>query len=117
MLLDTGVVASEDVALVGARNLDPPEAEFVEQQGIDDSLDRALSGVEAVYVALDVDVLDPGEIDVLFPEPDGPSAVEIEQLLRDLTGRGTIAGMGITGSLPTERDAAIAVRMLSAAGF
>ena len=31
MLLDAGVVAPEDAALVGARNLDPPEAEYVEQ--------------------------------------------------------------------------------------
>jgi arginase len=117
MLLDRGVVAAEDAALVGARNLDPPEAEFVERHGIDDTLNRALSGVDAVYIALDLDVFDPSEVDVLFAEPDGPSADEIERLLQDIASRATIAGMGVTGSLPTERDAALAVRMLSAAGF
>jgi arginase len=117
MLLDSGVVATEDAALVGARNLDPPESEFIVRNGIDDSLDRALSGVDAVYVALDLDVLDPSEVDVLFPEPDGPSADEIDGLLRDLAGRTTIAGIGVTGILPTDRDAGLAVRMLSAAGF
>jgi arginase family enzyme len=116
-LLDDGVVATDDTALVGARNLDPPEADFVARHGIDDSLDRALSDADAVYVALDLDVLDPSEVDVLFPEPDGPSAEEIESLLRDLATRTTIAGMGVTGILPTDRNAALVARMLRAAGF
>jgi arginase len=117
MLLDAGVVASADAALVGARNLDLPEAEYVEQAGIDDSLDRALAGVDATYVALDIDVLDQSEADVLIPEPDGPSPDEVETLLRDIAGRTRIAGMGVTGLLRTERNAAIAARMLRAAGF
>jgi arginase len=117
MLLDAGVVAAEDAALVGARNLDPPEIAFMHEAGIDDSLDRALAGVDAAYVALDLDVLDPGEIDVLIPEPDGLSTDDVEALLRDLAGRVRIAGMGVTAALPTERDAAVATRMLAAAGF
>ena len=102
---------------MGARSLDPPEAEFVQANGIDDSLDRALAGVDATYVALDLDVLDPSEVDVLIPEPDGPSATRSKRLLRDIAGRTTIAGMGVTGMLATERDAALAARMLAAAGF
>jgi arginase len=117
MLLDGGVVAAEDAALVGARNLDPPEVEFMNAAGIDDSLERALAGVEATYVALDLDVLDPSEVDVLMSEPDGPSASEIETLLNDLAGRTWIAGIGVTGLLPTERNATLAARMLAAAGF
>jgi arginase len=117
MLLDAGVASTEDVALVGARNLDPPEVEFVSRHGIDDSLDRALAGVDATYVALDLDVLDPSGVDVLIPEPAGPSADEIDALLRDIAGRTTIAGMGVTGFLATERNAALAARMLRAAGF
>jgi arginase len=117
MLLDGGVVALEDAALLGARNLDPPEAEYMASVGLDDSLDRALADVDATYVALDVDVLDPDEVDVLIPEPDGPSADELEAMLRDLASRTTIAGMGVTGLLATDRDAALARRMLAAAGF
>jgi len=117
MLLDAGVVAPEDAALVGARNLDPPEAEYVERAGIDDSLDRALAGVDATYVALDIDALDPSEVDVLIPEPYGPSPDEVDALLRDIAGRTRIAGIGVTGLLATERNAAIAARMLRAAGF
>lgn len=117
MILDGGLVRAEDAALVGARSLDPPEAEFIAATGIDDSLDRALAGIDAVYVALDLDVLDPSEVDVLIAEPDGPSAGEIEDLLRSIAGRTTLAGIGVTGFLATERNAALAARMLAAAGF
>jgi arginase family enzyme len=117
MILDTGIASPEDVALVGARNLDPPEAEFVNRVGIDDSLDRALAGVDATYVALDVDVLDPSEVDVLIPEPNGMSSDDLEALLRDVAAHTPVAGMGVTGLLATERDARLARRMLAAAGF
>jgi arginase len=117
MLLDGGVAASEDAALLGARSLDPPEVDFMRDVGLDDSLERALAGVDATYVALDLDVLDPAEIDVLVPEPDGMSADELEAVLRDLSAATTLAGIGVTGFLPTDRNASVAVRMLAAAGF
>lgn len=117
MLLDGGTVQADDAALVGARSLDPPEAAFMQAEGIDDSIERALADTEAVYVALDLDVLDPSEIDVLIPERDGVSADELETLLRGLAGRARIAGIGVTGFLATERNAAVATRMLVAAGF
>ena len=60
LALDEGSVATTDVALVGARDLDPPEAAYVAEHGIDDDVGRALAGADAVYVALDVDVLEPG---------------------------------------------------------
>jgi arginase len=117
MLLDGGVVSPGDAALVGARNLDPPESAFVAATGIDDSIDRALTGVSATYVALDLDVLDPSEVDVLISEPNGPSAGEIEVLLREIADRTTIAGMGVTGFLATDRNVSLVERMLTAAGF
>jgi arginase len=117
MLLDAGTVDPQDAALVGARSLDPPEVEYMAQVGLDDSIERALSGADAAYVALDLDVLDPSEIDVLIPEPDGMSADELESLLRGLAETCDIAGAGITGFLATERNAAVAARMLAAAGL
>ncbi len=117
MLLDGGVVSPADAALVGARSLDPPEVAFLEEAGLDDSVERALDGTDAAYVALDLDVLEPGEVDVLIPEPGGLAAAELEALLSDLAGRTTVAGMGVTGFLRTERNAALAARMLAAAGF
>ncbi|HEU0246096.1 MAG TPA: arginase family protein [Gaiellaceae bacterium] len=117
MLLDDEVVAPGDVALVGARNLDPPEAEYVADTGIDDSLERALAGVDAAYVALDLDVLDPAEADVFMAEPDGPTVTKIEGVLRDACERSTIVGIGVTGFLATERNVAVITRALAAAGF
>lgn len=117
MLLDAGDVRAEDAALVGARNLDPPEAEFMAAAAIDDSLDRALADTDATYVALDLDVLDPSEVDVLIPEPEGLAPEELEALLREIAARATVAGIGVTGFLPSERNARLARRMLAAAGF
>ena len=61
MLLDSGTVQPADAVLVGARNLDPPEVEFIAASGLRtgvDELDGALDGADAVYVAFDADVLD-----------------------------------------------------------
>jgi arginase family enzyme len=117
MLLDDGIVRAEDVALVGARNLDPPEVEYMAAQGIDDSLERALADVDTVYVALDLDVLEPSEAEVLFPEPNGPSVEEVEATLRDVVSRARLAGMGVTGHLHDHRNVAVASRLVAAAGL
>jgi len=117
MALDAGWNRAADAGFGGARSLDPPEVAFMAQAGIDDSIDRALTGADAAYVALDLDVLDPSEVDVLIPEPHGPSADEVEALLHDVAARTTIAGMGVTGFLATERNTVLVTRMLAAAGF
>lgn len=117
MLLDSGVVAPARVALVGARNLDPPEVDYLAETGIDGSLDRALAAADAAYVALDLDVLDPSEADVLMAEPDGASVEELETILRDTGERTTIAGVGVTGFLASERNLSVITRLLAAGGF
>jgi len=117
MLLDAGVIAPEDVALVRARSLDPLEQDYLDETGIDDSLDRALAGVDAVYVALDLDVLDPGDAEVFVPEPDGATIEEIEAILRDAVSRAPLAGMGVTGHVRDERNIPVVARLLAAAGL
>ncbi len=117
MLLDDGVVHAEDAALVGARNLDPPEAAFLAETGIDDSLDRALAGADAAYVALDLDVLDPDEADVFMPEPGGPSVEAVEGVLREVASRLPVAGAGVTGLLQRDRNVGVVTRLLAAAGL
>ena len=87
MAIDAGAVEPADVALVGARNLDPPELAYLAATGIDDDLDRALDGCDRVYVAFDCDVLRPGELAVFMPEPGGPTLAEAEALLRDVAAR------------------------------
>jgi len=117
MLLDDGVVVPEDVALVGARSLDPGEVEYLTETGLDDDVERALRGADAVYVALDVDVLEPSEASVFMPEPEGPSANEVAAILRDLASRAPLAGMGVTGLRPDVRNGPLVERLLTAAGL
>jgi arginase len=117
MLLADGVVAPEDVALVGARSLDPGEIAYLAETGIDESVERALAGVDGVYLALDLDVLDPADAAMFMPEPEGPSVDEIDSTLRAVTTRATVVGAGVTGMLPEERNVPVATRLLAAAGL
>ena len=116
MAIDAGAVAPGDIALVGARSLDPPEVEYLGAAGIDDDVDRALAGCDRVYVALDCDVLRPGELDVFMPEPGGPTLAELEELLARVTGAVPLAGLGLTG-LRESADPATLARLAAAAGL
>lgn len=116
MAIDAGAVDPADVALVGARRLDPPEVVYMEAAGIDDDLDRALDGCDRVYVAFDCDVLLPGELAVFMPEPGGLTLAAAETLLRDIVARCTLAGLGLTG-LSGEADATVVARLAAAAGL
>jgi arginase len=103
MLIDGGSVQPEDVALVGARNLDPPEEEFIAAQGVrtgDDAVGRALLGVDCVYVALDADVFREDEVDAFMPEPGGMTLDEVERLFRRLADEATVIGAGFSGLRP-----------------
>ena len=115
-VLDAGGVRLDDVALVGTRNLDPPEAAYVRAAGLDDDVERALAGTDAVYVALDLDVLAPGQIACFMPEPGGPAVEDVEALLRDVRAQAEVAGMGLTGLLP-EADVATVARFPAALGL
>ena len=108
MIVDGRYVDPADVRLVGARNLDPPEEEYLASSPIG----RDTAGVEApVYVALDCDVLRPGELDVFMPEPGGPTLDELEALLNGLPRP---IGAGLTGLTWSERNEALAPRLAAA---
>jgi arginase len=119
-LIDSGAVAAGDVALVGARNLDPPEEEFISAVGVGvgpSSVARALEGVEGVYVAVDFDALDADEVAPFMPEPGGFSVAEVEEMLRSAAKHSPILGAGFTAFLPDERNAPAVSRLARAAGF
>lgn len=116
MAIEEGSVRTEDVALVGARDLDPPEREYVAEQGIDDDLSRALDGADAVYVALDLDVLEPGILPVFMPAPGGLELDDVERLLLEVASRARVAGIGLTGLAPGA-DPAILEGLAAAAGL
>ena len=118
MAIDSGAVQAARVALVGARNLDPPEEEYVAAAGLRrDDPDAAVAGADAVYVALDGDVLRPGELNAFMPEPGGPSLDEMESLLARLAARAPVAGAGVTGLRPDPRNVGPLVRLLAALGL
>lgn len=116
MALDEGSVRADDVALVGARDLDPPEREYVTEHGIDDDLSRALDGADAVYVALDLDVLAPGVLPVFMPAPGGLEVDDVERLLLEVASRMPVAGLGLTGLAPGA-DRSILEGLAAAAGL
>lgn len=115
MAIDSRSVAPDDVALVGARDLDPPEEEFIAGAGVHrDDVDAALEGADAVYVAFDGDVLRPGELSVWAEVEDGPTLDEVERLFADLAGRTRIAGVGVTGLRPDPRSVEPLTQLLAA---
>jgi arginase len=117
MIVDHGAVDPQDVVLWGARNLDPPEEEFVVASGIGDDVEPLLASVDAVYVALDCDVLDPGELGVFMPEPDGPSLADVERLLIRVRESGKLTGAGLTGLAPDPANVEKLERLTTALGL
>jgi arginase family enzyme len=100
MILDSGAVDPKDVVLIGARNLDPPEEEFIRTSSLplgEGSIDAALEGAGSVYVALDCDVLEPTELSVFMPEPGGLMTGDVERILGEIAAKANVLGAGFSG--------------------
>jgi arginase len=120
MIVDSGAVRPADVALVAARDLDPPEREFIEEAGVntgEDAVQRALGEVDCVYVAVDFDGLDEGEVAAFMPVPGGITLAETEELLRTVAARATVVGAGFTGLVPDPKNLGPAARLSAALGL
>jgi len=119
-LIDSGAVEAGDVALVGARNLDPPEEEFIRMQGVqlgEKGIVRALEGATGAYVAFDADVLDPAEVAVFMPEADGLSLDRAEQILGEVARATKVLGAGVTAASFEPRNVGPLARMTAALGL
>jgi arginase len=111
-------LSPERLVLVGTRALDDPEDAYVTEAGIRmlpgenvdaDELVAAITatGATSVYLHVDLDVLDPGEIEgVGFPEPFGPSAAKLIELIRAVKASFPLAGAGITEFAPASPEQA-----------
>jgi agmatinase len=64
-----------------------------------EALEAATAGTEAMYVSLDVDVVDPAYGGQKHPDPGGLSARELLRALR-LLSRGPVAGFDVCGLAP-----------------
>jgi arginase family enzyme len=117
MAIDGGAVDAQDVAVIGARNLDPPEVEFIAERGIHDAIEPVLDRVSCVYVALDFDVFEPSELTAFMPEPGGPTVAEVEKQLMGLRDRGVVVGVGLTGLAPDPANVEKVERLTTALGY
>jgi arginase len=120
MLIDSGAVEPEDVALVGARDLDPPEEDFIRSSGLhvgEHAAGRALDGTECAYVAVDFDGLDEHEVRSFMPVPGGIPLADAVTLLREVAGSSSVVGAGLTGLAPTSANLEPAARLCAALGL
>lgn len=132
--IDGGDVSSERVVLAGTRAWDDPEAEYIAEAGIrslsvDELADPAAlveavaaTGAEAVYVHVDLDVLDPSTLaGLLDPAPFGLTPTALVAAIKALRGRFPLAGATLASYAPnalgTEEaadDAATILRIIAA---
>lgn len=120
MLLDSGAVGVDDLALIGARNLDPPEEEFIAERGLGlgfEAVDGALEDTAGVYVALDLDAFDEEEVAAFMPEPGGLRLSDVEELLVSVRKRQSVLGAGLTAMLPREENLGPIARLTTALGI
>jgi arginase family enzyme len=120
MIIDSGAVQPDDVALVGARNLDPPEEEFIAATGVhrgERAVERALADAGTVYVAIDADAIDAAEISAFAPEPDGISLADAQALLRNVRQLSEVVGAGFSGLVPDAANLEPLRRLADALGL
>ena len=93
-------VPERRVVLVDARDLDPPEAEYlaVAASGRAEVTghDPAALPDGPLYVHVDIDVVDPADVPGLrFPAPGGPAAADLARAVRSILATGRVAALGI----------------------
>jgi agmatinase len=119
-LIESGAVKGPNFVQVGLRGYWPPPSVFawmreqgmrwhlmreIEERGaeavIDDAIDEALDGPDAIYLSIDVDVLDPGMAPGTgTPEPGGLLTRELLRAIRRIVSRVPLAAMDIVEVSP-----------------
>jgi agmatinase len=119
-LIESGAVAGRNFVQVGLRGYWPPPDVFdwmraqgmrwhlmreIEERGaeavIDQAIDEALDGADAVYLSIDIDVIDPGMAPGTgTPEPGGMLTREVLRAIRRIVGVVDLAGMDVVEVSP-----------------
>ncbi|MDL2335334.1 MAG: agmatinase [Chloroflexota bacterium] len=119
-LIESGAIDGRNFVQVGLRGYWPPPAVFawmkehglrwhlmreIEERGaeavIDDAIAEALDGADAIYLSIDIDVLDPGNAPGTgTPEPGGMLTRELLRAIRRIVGKVPLAGMDIVEVSP-----------------
>lgn len=117
-LLPDAPLNPRQVILAGTRSVDEAEQDYIAERGIrtlppaeltPSSLAEALqsSGADAVYLHIDLDVLDPSEFGALdFPEPFGVTVAALIELVLEAKTTLPIIGAGITEFAPGSTEQA-----------
>lgn len=92
-------LAEEGVVLVDARDLDPPEVEFLACSAVRrvpvDEVGGALPG-GPLYLHVDVDVITPPDVPgLMIPAPGGPGLAEVVAGVRAVLAAGAVAAVGL----------------------
>jgi arginase len=90
-------VPEEDVVLVDARDLDPPEADYLAHSRIRRApVDEVGDVPGPVYLHVDVDVTDSGDLPgLLFPAPGGPALTAVTDAVRNIVAAAGVAAVGL----------------------
>jgi agmatinase len=119
-LIESGAVAGRNFVQVGLRGYWPPAEVFawmkaqgmrwhlmteIEERGaeavVDQAIAEALDGSDAIYLSLDIDVLDPGMAPGTgTPEPGGMLTREVLRAVRRIVGNVELAAMDIVEVSP-----------------
>jgi arginase len=88
------------IALVGARDLDPPEAAYLAASQIRQlpvaGLDAAGLPDGPLYLHVDLDVIDSAALPgLLYPAPGGPAPAAVTAALRTVLATGRVAALGV----------------------
>ncbi|MEH1125388.1 arginase family protein [Micromonospora sp. CPCC 206061] len=127
-LAPTRTLRPDQVVLAGVRALDPAERAFVDEHairhvpvaGLADPAavadEVAATGADAVYIHIDLDVLDPGVFgSVGTPEPEGSTLDQLVAAVRALTARFTLAGLCVAEYEPDQpRDREVLAELAAA---
>jgi len=128
-LIESGAVRGENFVQVGLRGYWPPAetVAWMREQGIrthfmqelwergaravlDDVISEALSGTDAIYLSVDIDVLDPGFAPGTgTPEPGGMAPVDLLRMVRVIAMETSIVGMDVVEVSPPYDHADITV--------
>jgi arginase family enzyme len=119
-LIESGAVLGRNFVQVGLRGYWPPVPvlEWMREQGlrwhlmteieergaeavVDDAIAEALDGPDAIYLSVDIDVVDPGSAPGTgTPEPGGMLPRELLRAVRRIVGQVDLAGMDIVEVSP-----------------
>ena len=119
-LIESGAVLGKNFVQIGLRGYWPPKDtfEWMQDQGmrwhlmheiwergihavLEDAVEEALDGAEALYVSVDIDVLDPGFAPGTgTPEPGGMSPADLLRVVRHLAMRTNMVALDVVEVAP-----------------